>query len=130
MKFELDILRMAHELASHASARHALIARNTANADTQGYRARDLRPFSDVFVDAAGFSPRVTRTGHIAGAATAGARDTIETSVFGAASPNGNTVSLEDQMVRAADVGRQHALALGVYRKSMEILRLGLGRGR
>ena len=42
--------------------------------------------------------------------------------------PNGNTVSLEDQMMRSADARQSHDLALGVYRKTMDIMRNSLGR--
>ena len=44
-------------------------------------------------------------------------------------SPNGNTVSLEDEMVKAADVRHQHELALAVYSSALNILRTSLGRG-
>jgi flagellar basal-body rod protein FlgB len=37
-------------------------------------------------------------------------------------------VSLEDQMMRAADVRATHDLALGTYGKTLEILRSSLGR--
>ena len=130
MKFQLDILRMAHALAANASSRQALIAQNTANADTPGYKALDIKPFSEIFTRSGNFEPRATRLGHLGPAAADPANRIIESSIFGAESPNGNTVSLEDQMIRATEVRRQYDLALGVYRKSMDILRLGLGRGR
>ena len=47
---------------------------------------------------------------------------------MGAASPNGNDVSLEDQMIRAADLRMEQELAIGVWRKSLDILRASLGR--
>jgi flagellar basal-body rod protein FlgB len=43
-------------------------------------------------------------------------------------SPNGNSVSLETEMVKAADTQREHDLALAVYGKSLDILRASLGR--
>ena len=46
----------------------------------------------------------------------------------GAETPNGNSVSLEDQMMRAAAVRQEHGLALGVYAKSLEILRTAITR--
>ena len=46
----------------------------------------------------------------------------------GTMSPNGNSVSLEGEMVKAADVKREHDLALAIYGKSLAILRASLGR--
>jgi flagellar basal-body rod protein FlgB len=43
-------------------------------------------------------------------------------------SPNGNTVSLETEMVRAVEVKQQHDMALAVYRTVSDIVRTSLGR--
>jgi flagellar basal-body rod protein FlgB len=131
----LKILATAEALAGHAAARTAVIARNVAHADTPGYRAADLEPFETTAAaaratdDAAPFTPRVTRPGHRAVLPEGGA-ETVLSAELGAASPNGNTVSLEDQMVRAAETRLDHELALGVWRKSLDILRASLGAPR
>lgn len=134
MTFDLAIFRLAGDLVAHASTRQSLIAENVANADTPGYRARDLTPFSEAYAAGraagSGFEPAATRPGHGGvGRQPTTLRASFDTRT-GADSPNRNDVSLEDQMVRAADVRMQHDLAVNVYRKSMDILRLGLGRGR
>src|SRR5690606_8836086 len=41
----IDTMRMARDLGAHAANRQRVIAMNVANADTPGYRARDLRDF-------------------------------------------------------------------------------------
>ena len=46
---KLTVFQTAHAMAVHAGARQALIAQNVANADTPGYRAKDLPSFSQVF---------------------------------------------------------------------------------
>ncbi|MEM9010074.1 MAG: FlgB family protein [Pseudomonadota bacterium] len=133
---DLAILRLAEGLASHASARQRLIAENVANADTPGYVARDLPTFSAAMVTARPTQPAVasgaSRPGHfempdIGTGMTAGVE---QTPAPGSTAPNGNAVSLEDQMMRGATVKMQHDLALGVYSKSLNLLRLGLGRAR
>lgn len=129
MDLNLSILRLAGELAAHAKTRQSVIAENVAHADTPGYRARDVVDFAAVVEgrDTA-FSARTSRPGHMAFGNTENGFEVSETAAFGAASPNGNTVSLEDQMMRAADARASHDLALGVYGKSLEILRSSLGR--
>lgn len=129
MKFDIGIFRMAHDMAAHASARQSVIADNIANADTPGYKARDIVSFAETY-DSAGMTIRQTRPGHMPPTTIPAVFEIFEDAAFGAESPNGNTVSLEDQMVRAAEAKHQHDLALGIYGKSMDILRAGLGRIR
>jgi flagellar basal-body rod protein FlgB len=125
MKAPNDLMALAATAARHAAARHDLAARNIANADTPGYRARDIDDFTGEY-DQAGFAPFTSRTGHLAGAEAAddfGARP-----AGGELSPNGNDVSIETEMVRDASARREHDAALAVYRASLDILRSSLGR--
>ncbi|MBL4872249.1 MAG: FlgB family protein [Rhodobacteraceae bacterium] len=132
MKIDIGILQMSQNLAIHASSRQSVIAQNIANADTPGYKARDMTSFADSYRETGNMrtSSQPVRAGHIALGAVGGGGDIFESAAFGAESPNGNTVSLEDQLVRAADVKAQHDLALGIYTKSIDILRSGMGRIR
>jgi flagellar basal-body rod protein FlgB len=129
MDLNLNVLRLASELATHSAARQQVIAENIAHADTPGYRARDIASFEET-LDATvpDFSARTTRPGHIPFGTETSAYRPYEVTAFGAETPNGNTVSLEDQMMRSTDVRQHHQLALGVYEKSLSILRNSLGR--
>lgn len=144
MSDDLTILTMARGLAHHATVRQNLVAENIANADTVGYRARDLPTFAEVYegpggvVDAAqrppAFDVHATRPGHSGYEARKGQPtglgflDIREAAWREADSPNGNSVSLEDQMIRGAESKISHDLALGVMRKSMDLLRMTIGR--
>jgi flagellar basal-body rod protein FlgB len=131
MDLSLNILKLASQLASHASARQKVITQNVAHADTPGYKAQDLASFDATLARLdTPFTSRTTRPGHIAFGANPNGFEAREATVLGAESPNGNTVSLEDQMMRAADTRQTHDLALGVYGKTLDILRTGIGRGR
>ncbi len=120
---KLELTRMAQSLASHAGARLGVVAGNIAHADTPGYKARDLPAFADSYSDADPM--RATKPGHIGSpdAATTQAR-IIRTPD----SPNGNSVSLETEMVRGVAVRQQHEMALAIYRNTSEIVRASLGR--
>ena len=122
---ELSIVRLASALARHSTARHRVIAENVANSDTPNYRARDIKAFGDYVNE--GFTARVTRAGHIPTAPEMARPQIIEdeTSLM---SPNGNSVSVEGEMVKAVEAQGRHALAQMVYRKTHEFMRLGLGR--
>ena len=122
MNEPLEVTRLARALAVHSGARLALIAENVANADTPGYRARDLPDFSDIFEQSAP-SLRQTRPGHLPAITDSPAP--IE--MNGIASLDGNTVSLETELVRAAEVRQDHAMALAIYRSTSDIVRSALG---
>lgn len=124
----LEIMRMAHGLARHAGTRQDLVARNIANADTPDYRARDVVAFEDMYRSDAGDRMRATRSAHFS--ASDGVGSFREFEIAGEAAPNGNTVSLESEMMRSADVRHQHDMATSIYKTSIDILRTSLGRGR
>ncbi|ALI55659.1 FlgB family protein [Celeribacter marinus] len=124
----LDIFRLTSGLARHSTARQELVAKNVANADTPGYRARDTVTFSDAFQASEGAAQlRATRTGHVTN--TGAHSPLLETTDSpDPSSPNGNTVSLETEMMKAAQTRHQHELALSVYKSSMSILRASIGK--
>lgn len=121
----LDLFQVSHAMARHAGQRHALVARNMANADTPGYRPSDLAPFH-ADIGASG-SMKATRPGHIDADASIGGFRQI-TAESTSMSPNGNAVSVEEEMLRAVDVKRQHDRALAVYRHTLTMLRASIGR--
>lgn len=127
---KLEIFQMAGGLAAYSSSRQSVIAGNIANADTPGYRARDIAPFSETYRADNNEAPlRATRAGHIA-QPNADSTFIRQIDSPGATAPNGNTVSLETEMMKAAEVRVHQDLALSVYQTSLSILRTSLGRGR
>ena len=132
MDLNLSLLRLASGLSAHSTQRQSVIARNVANADTPGYKARDLQPFSEI-MDASGqpAAPmRATRPGHLGAGETWKTPEVTAMSPFGTDQPNGNTVALEDQVIRATESQQSFNLALGVYKKTLDILRMSLSSGR
>ena len=107
---KLEILRQAQAMASHAGARQSSIARNVANADTPGYRPTDIAPFAEAYRDASGdMGLRHTRANHFGPADSGNALGAIcARPIPGATAPNGNGVSIEAEMMKAADVRHQH----------------------
>lgn len=124
----LDIFRMSHAMAVHAGTRQSVVAQNMANADTPGYAARDIKPFQALFdTELQGSSLRATRPTHLHGNVTQLQFDTVERR-DGLKDPNGNSVSLETEMLNAVDVKRQHDRALAIYKSGLGVLRSALGR--
>lgn len=124
----LDLFRTATAMARHAGTREAVVARNIANADTPGYRARDIGSFTDSWREGGGLALRTTRAEHLAGSAGPGrARETARQAE---AAPNGNTVSLETEMLAAVQAEREHNRALAIWRHGLGVIRTTLGTGR
>lgn len=121
---KLELTRMAQALAAHSGARLSLVAQNIAHADTPGYRAKDLPDFAQSYGRADALS--ATHPRHFGNN-----RDVLRQVVDapGWADPNGNSVSLESEMVRAAQVRQAHDMALAVYRNTSGMVRAALGRG-
>lgn len=113
---DLTILAQASALARHAGIRHQLVSENIANADTPGYKARTLPAFDPSAVeDAENGSAMAARK----------LNQPIEMKTHHA-SPNGNTVAVEEQMAIAVDAQGQHKAALAIYRKTLDLLRLSV----
>ncbi|VDC20342.1 FlgB family protein [Pseudogemmobacter humi] len=121
---KLELTRMAQSLAAHAGARMGVIAQNVANADTPGYRARDVADFASVY-DSGG-SLRATRPGHIGATSERTPPEIIAGG--GAEAPNGNDVSLEMEMVKSAAARQDHEMALSIYRATSGVIRASLGK--
>jgi flagellar basal-body rod protein FlgB len=115
---------MAQALAEHAGTRLGLIARNVAQADTPGFKAMDLPDFATTYQGDTAM--RATRAGHFTAAGQA--MRPQQQATGGEASPDGNTVSLERELVKSVEVRQQHDMALAVYRSTQDILRASLGR--
>jgi flagellar basal-body rod protein FlgB len=123
---KLQLTAMAQAMSAHAGSRMGIIARNVAHADTPGYKAMDLPSFAEAYRSAEPDGLRQTRPGHLSG---------LEAEVLaqprrsgGAEAPNGNSVSLEQEMVKAAAVRQDHEMALAIYRNTSDIVRASLGR--
>ena len=128
--FEMpQVMRDAQALARYAGAAQTQSAKNMANADTPGYRASELQSFSDVMGGRSRDGVQMARRhpAHLLGPreASFAVRNTSDPVDL-----NGNSVSIETEMVRAARAQSQHTTAMTVYKASLDIMRTALGRGR
>lgn len=126
----IEVLALARSLSAYSGARQAVVAENVANADTPGYRARDLPDFAEAYrASEMGQAMRRTRPGHLETSGAPGLAVEPRPQP-GETSPNGNSVSLETELVRAADIRSKHNMALTVYGTSLDIIRASIGRAR
>lgn len=122
----------------HLSERQRVIAGNIANADTPGFKTRTLaEPDFGALVGGGSSRTSVARPSVALtdGMAALGARapqeggrvlldrDVSETK------PDGNNVTLEDQLLKLGEVQADYATVTSLYRKQMQLLKVALGRG-
>lgn len=123
----IKILNIASAMVRHAAERHSVISENIANADTNNYKAKDLEAFGDAYSRLAKPNSTLSAKGGAVPSDASWRIETIDTP--GVASPNGNTVSLEDQMMRSIEAQQDHETALAIYKKTIDLMRMSLGRG-
>ena len=127
----IDLFRTAADRMRYLTERQTVISRNIANADTPGYKALDVPGFAPAgSAKLLWLWPAPNRA--ISASPTVAAAPTakpVESSLYGE-KPNGNTVSLEEQMVKSADVANSFALASAAYSKSISLMKIGIDSGR
>ncbi|MGU3476739.1 flagellar basal body rod protein FlgB [Methylobacterium sp. D48H] len=123
------LFNLASRQLQHLTARQAVISGNIANANTPGYRARDLAPFRDVLNKTA-LTMAATRAGHLeldgpgarpARASASGGWDVVH---------SGNSVSLEEQLMKSGEVSRDQALNGSVVKAFNRMLALSTKAGQ
>ena len=123
----LEIFQIASAMAKSAGKRQALISQNVANSDTPEYIARDLPSFHEIYQQDLTTVQRATRAAHLNGVAD-GLLTGESFEDKSHASINGNTVSVEKEMLKGVETKRQHDRALSIYKSSLDVLRMTLGK--
>ncbi len=125
----LTLFQTAGALAKHAAHRQSVIAQNVANADTPSYQARDVSSFKSILGSTGQpVSLKGNRAAHIS--SPQGPMPAVIFEQSENAKPNGNTVSIEAEILKSVEAERSHSRALAVYQSSLNILKTSIGRGR
>jgi flagellar basal-body rod protein FlgB len=106
-------------------ARQRVLARNIANSDTPGYRARDVAPFES-HLTAARVAPARTSPLHLAGFSLP---DSGTETALSEHAPDGNSVGLEKEMTKVADDEGAQALVGNLWKSYMGMYMTALGHG-
>ena len=133
---DIPLFAMLRERMSWLNQRQGVLSQNVANADTPGYGARDLKApdFETLLRNTAkgletSSGLRTTNSKHIAlqsSAETGGFTDYAAPDVE--ASLNGNSVSLEGEMMKMADTQASYQAATNLYSKAVDMMRTAIGR--
>ena len=128
---DLPLVSMLKTRLHWHQARQKLLAENVANADTPGFRPKDLRPpsfRSSGSVRSEGVAVERTDPAHLALAAARPGENPHSVKPF-EVTPSGNAINLEDEMLKSSQNQSDFQLAASLYSKSMQMLRTAIGRG-
>ena len=128
---DLTLFAAVKKRLNWLAQRQEVLAQNISNADTPGYRAKDLKPYSfrEVLRREKAQLNMVTTPGeaHLGGQRkrlrdflVADERKPYETE------PNGNSVILEEQMGKVSETTEAHRLTTELYKKHMNMLRIAV----
>lgn len=128
---QIPLIALARERLGWLGQRQEVLAQNVANADTPGYRARDLKPLRFRELVTAAPDPvrmETTRSGHIESQRRAdGPFKVAEQRTVYETAPDGNAVVLEEQMAKVSETALSYSLANELYRKQLGMFRIALG---
>lgn len=109
------LLDLASQQAGWLSLRQTAIAGNVSNVATPGYRAVDVRPFEDVLART-GVDMAQTAPGHMRPEAAETRGRLVKQSDPWETTLSGNSVNVEEQLMKAGEVARGYSLNTGVVR--------------
>jgi flagellar basal-body rod protein FlgB len=128
---DMPLLSLLRERMTWLHQRQDVLSQNVANADTPGYVARDLKPqdFSRILEGSSGHgdSMRTTDPRHIAISPTGQTRFDDMATPDQESNPNGNAVSLEQEMIKVSDTQAQFQAAANLYAKAMTMMKTAIG---
>jgi len=127
------------------NANQSVLSENIANADTPGFSAKELKKqdFSSLVNSFEGGSGsggassstsagQMKRTSNRHYGASSGSGGEIKTQNLkdGEKSLSGNSVVLEEEMLKLADNQMEHGMVVNLYKKNMQLLKIAMGKGR
>lgn len=109
------LFNLASQHNQWLSVRQAAIAGNIANANTPGFEAQDVEPF-EAALDAAHLAMAATQPGHLAPSPTDAPAPETRAHEPWEVTHSGNSVSLEQELLKAGEANRAYALNIGVVK--------------
>lgn len=121
------LLDIASRKSAWLAARQAVVAGNVANANTPGYRPKDVTPFQDVLahtqLQMVSTNASDIETPDAGGYAAVDAPQEVDKSEL---AENGNGVAVEDEMSKAGNISRDYALTTNIVRSFHSMLMASL----
>jgi flagellar basal-body rod protein FlgB len=118
----VNLFDLAAQQSRWLAVRQSAVASNVANANTPGYVAVDVEPFEKV-LDKTGVRMAATQAAHLTGQGTESGfavSEQDDPSIL----PSGNSVVLENELLKAGDIRRQFELNTAIVKAFHRMLML------
>lgn len=122
----MSFFQLASKRMHWLSAGQQVIAENIANADTPGFKAREVSPFSELVNGATAGGIKTTHSAHISGGGYAGGVRVSRDDGAWETSISGNSVVLEQQTLKSSELSGAHQMAALLYGKGQKLLALAV----
>jgi flagellar basal-body rod protein FlgB len=112
---DLYLFDVASRQAQWLAVRQATVASNIANANTPGFKAKDVEPFSKVF-DQTQLTMVATNEAHLGFEASYTRPAKVKKTDSWETVHSGNSVSIEQEMVKANEINRDYSLNTSIVK--------------
>ena len=119
----VNLFDLAAQQSRWLAVRQSAVAGNVANVNTPGYGAVDVEPFEKV-LDKSGVAMAATQAGHLTGRATEAGFAIREDERAASLLPSENSVVLENELMKAGEIGRQFELNTAIVKAFHRMLML------
>jgi flagellar basal-body rod protein FlgB len=119
----VNLFDLAAQQSRWLAVRQSAVADNVANVNTPGYGAVDVEPFEKV-LDKSGVAMAATQAGHLTGRATEAGFAIREDERAASLLPSENSVVLENELMKAGEIGRQFELNTAIVKAFHRMLML------
>ena len=124
---DISIFAMLKSRLTYLAGRQQAIAQNVANSDTPGFTPKDLKPFQlpghgGMAGALAPITPTLTSAMHIAAPTASAPGVKPINSPDSETTLNGNSVVLEDEMMKMSQSRMDYDAAVSFYQQSMQLL--------
>lgn len=122
----LDLMGALKTRMHWHQARQKLLAENVSNADTPRFKPHDLRAPAP---QGGGLALAQTSSQHLGLSGQRNGFDPRDPKRF-ETTPSGNSVNLEDEMLKVAQNQSDFQLAASLYSKGLGLMKIAIGKGR
>ena len=124
---KIGLFDLAAKRLAWAAQRQNVLASNVANANTPGFRARDIESFAAILSGNGAVAPAQTQLGHMPGTVPTGLASIAKDAPKGRAL-DGNSVALDQQLTKVADTETTQTLVTTIWKKYVGMFNTALGR--
>jgi flagellar basal-body rod protein FlgB len=124
---QIGLFDLAERRLAWTDQRQTVLAKNIANISTPSYQPQDVEPFARILSGVASLEPVRTHPNDMSGTNPGPFRSALAERPK-AIAPDGNAVSLDEELIKVADTETTQTLVTNIYKKYFSLFNTALGR--